>query len=103
MGKTKGIKQKIDSIKERIEEHLEKLKKELQAPPSKLLYGYYHFKETIRSMLLILKEEYEKIEQKEKGEIIFRLYLAKLENILRENNCLDEYKTRYLKDFGKYP
>ncbi len=103
MGKTKDINQKINSLKEQIDEHIEKLKKELQVPSSKLLYGYYHFKETIRSMLLVLKKEYEKINQNEKGEIILRLYLARLESILRENNCLDEYKVRYLKDFGEYP
>jgi len=103
MGKTKDINKSIDSIKERIEEHIEKLKQELKVPSSRLLYGYYHFKETIRSMLLILKKEYEKINQKEKGEVILKLYLAKLENILRENNCLDEYRARYLKDFGEYP
>jgi ABC-type Fe3+-hydroxamate transport system substrate-binding protein len=101
MGKNKDLIKKIRSIKEEVENHFLKLEKEFEN--NDIRYTFYHFKEVLRSMLKSLEELYERLGKKEEGEAVIKTLLGRLEKILEKNNCLEEYKQIYIKQFGKYP
>ena len=92
MGKRKII-EIIEKIKIQIEFHLEKLDNDLKNKDFEL--GFYHFKEFKKSFFPFLLRESEKINQEEQTRDIIKSYEERLEKILKEYNCLEDFKKKF--------
>lgn len=92
MGKRRII-DAINNIKKAIESHLQKIEDDIKIGNIEL--GFYHFKEFKRSFFPLLLKESQKIGEEEQAQVLIRSYEERLEKILKQYGCFEDFKKKF--------